>query len=143
MTDSTPWHASFPAPESQPEQITHEELHTRMKNGGTKDFVVVDVRRTDFEDSMIRGAINLPAHSFYECLEGLVPLLSQYKDVIFHCQSSNGRGPRCAGWYQDALDERNISHSKARVLTGGIKLWRQKYAGDEVNVELSQKSSPA
>ncbi|KAK4046315.1 hypothetical protein OIV83_006145 [Microbotryomycetes sp. JL201] len=141
-TDTPPWHAAFPTPKSQPEQISHEELYSRMKeNGGTKDFVVVDVRRTDFEDSMVRGAINIPAHSFYECLDGLLPILSQFKDVIFHCQSSSGRGPRCAGWYQDALDEQGITQSKARVLTGGIKLWRQTYAGEDVNVPLSQKSS--
>ncbi|KAK4052624.1 hypothetical protein OIO90_004252 [Microbotryomycetes sp. JL221] len=147
MTDSAPWHAAFPSPKSQPDAISHEQLYARMtqvESNEARDFVVVDVRRTDFEasqDSMIKGAINLPAHSFYETLDGVVPVLSRYKDVIFHCQSSNGRGPRCAGWYQDALNERGITTSNARILTGGIKLWRQVYANDKVNVELSQKSS--
>ena len=56
-----------------------------------------------------------------------------YRTVVFHCQSSNGRGPRCAGWYQDALDESGVSHeeSKAVVLTGGIKAWIERYGEDD------------
>jgi arsenical-resistance protein 2 len=57
--------------------------------------------------------------------------------VIFHCSSSNGRGPRCAGWYQDALDENHDdkstttgNRSKAYVLTGGIKAWKSAYPDD-------------
>lgn len=61
--------------------------------------------------------------------------------MIFHCQSSSGRGPRCAGWYQDALDEANIPNeqSQAVVLTGGIKAWVKAYGEDEsVTVKLGE-----
>lgn len=104
--------------------------------------------------------MNLPAHSFYPTLPGLVPILSRcarlqvpshsapflltkrsarsYRNVVFHCQSSSGRGPRCAGWYQDALDRAGISReqSKAAVLTGGIKAWLAKHGDDD---ELTTK----
>jgi arsenical-resistance protein 2 len=44
--------------------------------------------------------------------------------VIFHCSSSNGRGPRCAGWYADYLVAHSLTeHSEALVLKGGIKAW--------------------
>lgn len=44
------WAASFPIPQSHPPFIEPEELAEllRTKQGG-KDFLVVDVRRTDFE----------------------------------------------------------------------------------------------
>lgn len=39
--------------------------------------------------------------------------------------SSNGRGPRCAGWFADYLDDQGIKEDEVRsvVLEGGIKGW--------------------
>ena len=45
--------------------------------------------------------------------------------VIFYCSSSNGRGPRCAAWFQDTLDEMGATDSRALVLLGGIKRWAE------------------
>lgn len=58
---------------------------------------------------------------------------NRYHSVIFHCQSSSGRGPRCAGWYQDALDAAGIAQetSRAVVLSGGIKAWVKEFGQDE------------
>ncbi|BGP24633.1 hypothetical protein Rt10032_c03g1256 [Rhodotorula toruloides] len=145
--EETPWHAAFPTPsrslaDSSLATISAEELRKKVEEQSDmfkRDFLVVDVRRTDFEDAFIKGAVNLPAHSFYPTLPSLLPILSRYRAVIFHCQSSSGRGPRCAGWYQDALDEANISkeQSQAVVLTGGIKAWVKAYGDDEnVTVKL-------
>lgn len=52
--------------------------------------------------------------------------------VIMHCSSSKGRGPRCAGWYQDYLDQQNCKTSAAYVLVGGINAWRDAYPGSIV-----------
>ncbi|KDE08393.1 hypothetical protein MVLG_01429 [Microbotryum lychnidis-dioicae p1A1 Lamole] len=132
------WWEAFPSPLAQADKMTTQELKEMMldatkegEKGTEKRFLVVDVRRTDFEDSFIKGAINLPAHSFHPTLPSLLPILSQYALVIFHCQSSSGRGPRCAGWYQDLLSERSIQSSKAVVLEGGIKKWRLENGEDE------------
>ncbi|GAA5824058.1 hypothetical protein JCM11251_001504 [Rhodosporidiobolus azoricus] len=147
--DEKPWHAAFPSPRASLadqtlSSITAEELRAKFdesedKDLSKRDWLVVDVRRTDFEDAFIRGAINLPAHSFYPTLPSLLPILSRYKSVLFHCQSSSGRGPRCGGWYQDALNDAGISkeQSRAVVLEGGIKRWVQEYGEDaEVTVKL-------
>ncbi|GAA5881869.1 hypothetical protein JCM3774_005760 [Rhodotorula dairenensis] len=143
-----PWYAAFPAPtrsladDSLPTVSAPElrEWMVQRKNLEEKEFLVVDVRRTDFEERFIKGAINLPAHSFYQTLPSLLPILSQYRSVVFHCQSSSGRGPRCAGWYQDALDRAGsplVEQSKAVVLSGGIKEWIKQYGDDEqVTVKL-------
>jgi hypothetical protein len=52
-------------------------------------------------------------------------LLGEIPLVIFYCSSSNGRGPRCAGWYQDLLEETGNTISEAAVLEGGIKGWSE------------------
>lgn len=36
-----------------------------------------------------------------------------------------------AAYYQDALDARHITHSKAAVLVGGIKEWTKLYGESE------------
>lgn len=46
-----PWHAAYPAPQSTPAALPREELLQWFREGkqAGKDFVLVDVRRTDFE----------------------------------------------------------------------------------------------
>lgn len=146
--------------------VTAQELHAmiQLRPTGPTDrasFVVVDVRRTDFQvrlahlmvcsvrtaltawineqDCYIPMALNLPAQSFLPTLSSLLPILSTYPLVIFHCSSSNGRGPRCAGHYQDRLNELEITSSRSAVLKGGIKGWLQEF-GPENAIELDDKS---
>jgi arsenical-resistance protein 2 len=136
------------------EKITAQSLRDIIKDASKiagKDYLVVDVRRTDFEvwlprcdmindltglaisqNAFIRGAVNLPAHSFYPTVESVANLLYTIPLVIFHCNSCSegGRGPRAAGWYVDELKRKGISGSKGVVLQGGVKLWVSEY-GDE------------
>lgn len=55
MADSTPkevpWHAAYPAPKSVVAALPRHELLQWFRDGkkAGKDFVLVDVRRTDFE----------------------------------------------------------------------------------------------
>ncbi|GAA5960737.1 hypothetical protein JCM3765_007311 [Sporobolomyces pararoseus] len=142
QAEEKPWHSAFPTPKSSLKDstlssISVSQLRDKIRQESDlskREFLVVDVRRTDFEDAFIRGAINLPAHSFYPTLESLIPLLSSYKQVIFHCQSSSGRGPRTAAWYQDKLNELGIPKEKSEgvVLTGGIKAWIKEFGLEEV-----------
>lgn len=62
----------------------------------------------------------------FSCPDSRLPS-SSVPEVIFHCSSSNGRGPRCAAWYQDELDDKGIVTSQAFVLTGGINAWVARY----------------
>ncbi|GAA5918183.1 hypothetical protein JCM1841_005291 [Sporobolomyces salmonicolor] len=145
--EETPWHAAFPTPTASLSNSTLSsisapelrELVLAQPELEQREFLVVDVRRTDFEDAFIKGAVNFPAHSFYPTLPSVLPILSRYRTVIFHCQSSQGRGPRCAGWYQDALDQAGIARdvSRAVVLAGGIKEWVRQFGDErEVTVKL-------
>ncbi|KAI0041387.1 Rhodanese-like protein [Auriscalpium vulgare] len=122
------WATGLPPPRATPPKISTEQLVEMMKTQTAGvDYVVVDVRRTDIE-ALIKGAINLPAQTFYQTLPTLLPILSRIPKVIFHCQSSAGRGPRCAGWYADALPA--DARSESLILEGGIKAWLEKFAGD-------------
>ena len=61
-------------------------------------------------------------------------MLSRTPLVIFHCQSCGSptsRGRKVAAYYQDALNEKGITTSKALYLEGGIKGWAEKYKDDE------------
>ncbi|KIO28978.1 hypothetical protein M407DRAFT_242790 [Tulasnella calospora MUT 4182] len=137
---SAPWHAIFPSPQSTPQAISPEELATLLRENFAavgKDFLIIDARRTDFEGACIRGAINLPAHSFYQTLPTIVAALSNIPKVIFHCNSCKpgGRGPRTAGWYADEL-MRQGKEDQAKnvfVLQGGVKGWISAY-GDDVSL---------
>lgn len=37
--------------------------------------------------------------------------------------SSNGRGPRCSGWFADYIAEKNDDQIQSLTLGGGIKGW--------------------
>jgi len=95
-----------------------------------KDYIVVDVRRTDLDESdavVLPNAINLPAQSFHQTLPNVLAVLQNVPKVVFHCVSSRGRGTRCAAWYQDILNERGVTTSEAYILTGGVKAWVEAY----------------
>jgi arsenical-resistance protein 2 len=45
-----PWHAAYPAPKTEAATISREEVLALLKNTeGQRDFILVDLRRTDFE----------------------------------------------------------------------------------------------
>lgn len=56
MTDTAPWHAKFPAPRSEASHLSREELlqWIRADKQAGKDFLLVDLRRTDYE---VRGIV--------------------------------------------------------------------------------------
>lgn len=52
------WHTAFPTPISSPSSITREEMYDLIKaqsDLSQRKFLVVDVRRTDFDVSISRG----------------------------------------------------------------------------------------
>ena len=56
-----------------------------------------------------------------------------YQTATCHIGSSQGRGPRCANWMQDYIDDiakfGRKSTLKVRVLKGGIKGWVKEFEG--------------
>lgn len=79
--------------------------------------------------------MNIPAQSFYQNMATLYRLCqgdghSVISRVMFYCGSSNGRAPRCAGWFADYVAHRaaaeghaNFESPEVFTLEGGIKGW--------------------
>ncbi|KAL4939630.1 hypothetical protein BDV06DRAFT_230914 [Aspergillus oleicola] len=132
MTTDQPWHASFPAPITDPHALPAQTLLSWLQKDKPEsrkigvDFLLVDLRRTDFEGGTIKGSLNLPAQSLYPTLSTLYALATSagVKDVIFYCGSSAGRGTRAAAWFADYIKEQGGGEKvKSWKLEGGIKGW--------------------
>ncbi|RBR08935.1 uncharacterized protein FIESC28_10115 [Fusarium coffeatum] len=132
---STSWHAAYPPPINKtPGAMTRHAVLDMMKDSNLiagKDYVLVDLRRTDHEGGTIRGSINLPAQSLYPTIKTLYSLFKSagVQKVIWYCSSSRGRGPRAAGWFKDYLDEQGDSSMESVILSEGITGWAK--AGSE------------
>ncbi|KAK6333145.1 hypothetical protein TWF718_010968 [Orbilia javanica] len=124
-----PWYSAYPAPKSDtPNKIVREEVLELLKSvdaSGAKDFVLIDVRRSDYEGGSIRGSINIPAQSMYTTIASLYVLFKAagIKKVIWYCNSSRGRGTRASIWFQDYLNEKNDNQLESMILVEGIKGW--------------------
>ena len=114
------WWDAYPAAKSSPPSITGEELAALIRNpSATREFAIIDVRRNDYTVSIdifcfgfirnnvahdtfkgghICGSYNLAAQTFYDNLPNFFHKFHNTPKVIFYCNSSKGRGPRCAGW---------------------------------------------
>ncbi|KAG7054383.1 Rhodanese-like protein [Colletotrichum scovillei] len=136
-SETPPWWAAFPAPKAKSPEIEADELMGLLEaqaaagNNTPRDFLLVDVRRDDFEGGTISTSINFPAQSLYQTRPIIHQLCKQagIKRVIFYCGSSNGRGPRSANWLQDYFDELGETAVQAVILKGGIKGWVRRYGG--------------
>ncbi|GKZ26389.1 hypothetical protein AbraIFM66951_003151 [Aspergillus brasiliensis] len=126
-TPPLPWHAAYPAPRSAATGIRREEVLQWFRSGkqAGRDFILVDLRRTDFEGGTIRGSINLPAQSLYPAIPTLYSLFSQspVREVVWYCGSSRGRGVRAASWFADYIELQGETRLTSLVLEGGIKGW--------------------
>ncbi|RGP78886.1 oxidoreductase [Fusarium longipes] len=135
-TDSiTPWHAAYPSPLTKsPATMTRQEVLDMMKDSKNivgRDYVLIDLRRTDHEGGTIRGSINLPAQNLYPTTKTLYRLFKSagVQKVIWYCSSSRGRGSRAAGWFKDYLDEQGDSCMGSAILFEGVTGWAK--AGGE------------
>ncbi|PPQ83503.1 hypothetical protein CVT25_006993 [Psilocybe cyanescens] len=121
------WWDAYPTVKSSPSSVTADEVAALIRGQrSAHDFAVID-------GGHVRGSYNYHAQTFFDDLPGFYEKFKDTKQVIFYCQSSNGRGPRCAGWYQDYLNTKESSdHTSAGyVLKGGIKNWLSKFEGEE------------
>ncbi|EGO04041.1 hypothetical protein SERLA73DRAFT_158418 [Serpula lacrymans var. lacrymans S7.3] len=125
------WWDAYPKPKSSPPNLTCGQVAALLRDPEEVDYAVVDVRRNDHAGGHVRGSFQHAAQTFYDELANLHKTFGLKKQVIFYCNSSNGRGPRCAAWYQDFLDEHGYTQSRAYVMQGGAKAWLDKFGEAE------------
>ncbi|KAJ0282638.1 hypothetical protein Brms1b_004678 [Colletotrichum noveboracense] len=130
-TETPPWWAAFPAPKAKSLEVEADEvmalLEARAADGQDtpRDFLLVDVRRNDWEGGTISTSINFPAQTLYQTR----PVIHELCKQAGVKRSSNGRGPRSANWLQDYFDDVGDTAVQAVILKGGIKGWVRKYGG--------------
>ncbi|KAK7718928.1 hypothetical protein SLS63_010341 [Diaporthe eres] len=119
---------AYPAPKKEAPSITRGavlEMLRDSENVAGKDFVLVDLRRSDHEGGTIRGSINLPAQSLWPTIPTVYEMFkaAALRKVIWYCGSSRGRGTRAAGWFADHVADRGDSGMQSLVLLDGIRGW--------------------
>lgn len=92
-TRELPWHAAYPGPNADVVFISREEVLALINDPQAvagKDYVLVDLRRNDYQGGTIQGSINLPAQSMYPILPTYYTLLKAagVRKVIFYCGES-------------------------------------------------------
>ncbi|KAJ6550279.1 arsenite S-adenosylmethyltransferase [Mycena capillaripes] len=122
------WWDAFPAVQAtQVPQMSPTELATMLRDGA--NVAVID-------GGHVAGSHNFPAQTFHNQLASFHQQFSTMSAVVFYCSGSVGRGPRCAGWYQDYLGvNADVSKPKVFVLEGGIRRWIDEYSGETDLVE--------
>ncbi|GFZ44254.1 hypothetical protein JCM24511_01976 [Saitozyma sp. JCM 24511] len=149
MSSASTTAAAGPGSGSGPGHMSVAELKALMDDPSLRagvDFLVVDVRRTDLDEPgavIIPRAINVPAQTFQQTLPTLVTVLSRIPKIVFHCNSSKGRGTRTAGWYAAELERQGVMSSKAYILTGGIIAWKEAYPDEVVSTATATATATA
>ncbi|KAG0054151.1 hypothetical protein BGZ83_011847 [Gryganskiella cystojenkinii] len=105
-----------------------------------RDYLVVDVRDSDYIGGHIPGGINIPSS---ELRDRLPTLIEEHKDVpqlFFHCALSQVRGPKAARRWSEALaaktEEAGLAqnpavHQQVNILRGGFGDWQRLYKNDK------------
>ncbi|KAJ6499480.1 S-adenosyl-L-methionine-dependent methyltransferase [Mycena vulgaris] len=123
------WWDAFPAVRAtNVARIFPTDLAAMLRSGGR--VAVIDVRGDDHSGGHVKGSHNVPAQKFHINLAALHAQFAEAEAVVFYCGGSVGRGPRCAGWYQDFLDTNALVSPSVRILDGGIRAWMREYSED-------------
>jgi len=89
IASDQPWYAAYPPPRSEPQPIDRREVLRLLKSDTAQreNFVLVDLRRNDFEGGTILGSINLPAQSLYSTIPSLYNIFKAagVRQVIWYC----------------------------------------------------------
>jgi len=103
-----------------------------------KDYLVIDVRDSDFIGGHIPNCLHSPSATFSDKVDDLVKDTKDVPQVIFHCALSQARGPKAARKYNDRrnqlLDENDTPH-EVLILRGGFTEFQEKFKDDPQLVE--------
>ncbi|KAF8551682.1 hypothetical protein OG21DRAFT_1512447 [Imleria badia] len=87
------------ASRSIPLCITSTELASIVKSDKKpwQDYLVVDVRDSDWKGGNIKGSYHLPSLKFHSGIDELISKTKGVPMIVFHCKFSQERGPVAAG----------------------------------------------
>ncbi|KAF9136716.1 hypothetical protein BGX30_010930 [Mortierella sp. GBA39] len=135
--------------------VVKDILEDKSKVPG-KDYLIIDVRDSDYIGGHIRGSVNIPAHDIRENLPTLIEEYKAVPQLIFHCALSQVRGPKAANRWAEALAARDDAAAadvaateraaveaankgpltqQVNILRGGFGEWQRQYKNDKNLVE--------
>ncbi|KAJ6492240.1 S-adenosyl-L-methionine-dependent methyltransferase [Mycena sanguinolenta] len=119
----TKWWDAFPAAQATNiERTSPTALVEMCRNNASMS--VIDVRSSaEFDSGHIKHSHQFAAQTFHNQLPAFHEKFASCKAVVFYCSSSVGRGPRCAGWYQDYLNATDVRGPQVLILEGGFRRW--------------------
>ncbi|KAG2142416.1 S-adenosyl-L-methionine-dependent methyltransferase [Suillus clintonianus] len=106
------------------DSLASDEVASLLRDPERSDYAIIDVRENDRVGGHVLGSVQWRADEFAGSLDKFYDEYGKTEQVIFYCGSSKGRGSRCAAWYQDYLNGKGHTESKACVLEGGYHGWR-------------------
>ncbi|KAF9150466.1 hypothetical protein BG015_007731 [Linnemannia schmuckeri] len=138
--------------------VVKDLLEDKSKVPG-KDYLVIDVRDSDYIGGHIRGSVNIPSQELPEKLPTLIEEYKAVPQLIFHCALSQVRGPKAANRWAEVLAARDGASAAAaaevaateraaveaankgpltqqvNILRGGFGEWQRQYKNDKNLVE--------
>ncbi|KAF9578192.1 hypothetical protein BGW38_006143 [Lunasporangiospora selenospora] len=139
------------ATSKQPVYVDSEVLKALIEDKSKvpgKDYLVVDVRDSDYIGGHIPGGINIPAGTLPDQLPQLIVQYGNVPELYFHCALSQVRGPKAARRWSEALAaqeeeavaaaqeaEKSPVVQKINILRGGFGEWQKKYKSNRNLVE--------
>ncbi|KAH0832078.1 Rhodanese-like domain-containing protein, partial [Lanmaoa asiatica] len=102
------------------------------------NYLVVDVRDSDWKGGNIKGSHNLPSLKFQSGVNELISKTKGVPMVVFHCKYSQERGPVAAGIYdakRSLQEAEEYKNQQVYVLQGGFNTFATKFKDDPLLVE--------
>jgi len=124
--------------------ISRDELSKIIKSDKRpgNDYLVVDVRDSDFIGGNIVNCRHVPSNVFSDKLDALVRETKNVPQVIFHCALSQARGPKAARQYHDRrkqLENVDDGPQEVLILRGGFTEFQEKFKDDPKLIEKWNK----
>ncbi|KAI9512377.1 Rhodanese-like domain-containing protein [Russula earlei] len=126
--------------------ISRDDLSEIIKSDKRpgEDYLVVDVRDSDFVGGNIPNCRRSPSLTFSGDLDDLIRDTKDVPRVIFHCALSQARGPTAAQQYVDRRaqpqhQQDNNTKQEVLVLQGGFVGFQRKFKDDPELVEKWSK----
>ncbi|KAF9925393.1 hypothetical protein FBU30_004807 [Linnemannia zychae] len=133
--------STYKRPEYIDGEVVKELLEDKSKVSG-KDYLIIDVRDSDYVGGHIRGSVNIPSKELPERLPTLIESYKEIPQLIFHCALSQVRGPKAANRWAEAIAARDEALTEAaaieaanksplaqrvNILRGGFGEWQRKH----------------
>ncbi|KAH3662208.1 hypothetical protein OGAPHI_005456 [Ogataea philodendri] len=116
------------------EPVTLRQWFSQKSTNQGSQFLVVDVRDSDYIGGHIRSGLHVPSSRVGANCSAILQQMKDTKadSVVFHCALSQQRGPSAAMRFLRFLSDQDpVPDVNVYVLRGGFVNWQQLYGNDQ------------